>query len=80
MSRSAKTTICKTFICNMKNFLFLILPLVRAITLTRCAPQKGTTVEGTIQNAGNLQAFIDHVIGQANSVLGKVDINGSGQF
>lgn len=65
----------------MKNFLFLILPLVAAISLTQCAPQKGTTVEGIIQNAGNLQAFIDKVvIGQANSVLGKVDINGSGKF
>ena len=65
----------------MKNFLFLILPLAAAITLTQCAPPKGTTVEGTIQNAGNLQAFMDKVvIGQANSVLGKVDINGSGDF
>ena len=66
----------------MKNFLFLILPLAAALSLSQCAGlEKGAVVEGTIQNAGNLQAFIDKVvIGQANSVISKADINGAGKF
>ncbi len=66
----------------MKKFLLYILPLAAAFSLSQCAGlEKGTVIEGTIQNAGNLQAFIDKVvIGQANSVLSKADIDGSGKF
>ncbi len=72
----------KIVLLNMKKFLLYILPLAAAIALSQCAGlEKGTVIEGTIQNAGNLQAFIDKVvIGQANSVLGKADINGAGKF
>lgn len=66
----------------MRKILFVIAPFVAALTLWQCnSNSNGTTVEGTIQNAGNLQAFLDKVvIGQANAVISKAEINGSGKF
>ncbi len=65
----------------MKN-IFTILGLVVIATLFwQCSPQKGTTIEGTISNAQNLQVFIDQVIiGKASNILGKADIKPSGAF
>jgi thiol-disulfide isomerase/thioredoxin len=66
----------------MKNLLTLLLPLIAALSLWQCTGDtKGTVISGTIQNAGNLQAFLDNVvIGQATAVLNKTDIDGSGNF
>jgi peroxiredoxin len=64
----------------MKKIIYA-LPFLALLMLSQCAPEKGTVIEGNISNAGNLQAFIDKVvIGQANSVLNKAEINGSGNF
>jgi len=66
----------------MKNLLTFLLPLVAALSLWQCTGDiKGTVIDGTIQNAGNLQAFLDNVvIGQATAVISKTDIDGSGNF
>ncbi len=64
----------------MKKLIYA-LPFLAAFFLTQCAPEKGTIIEGSISNAGNLQAFMDKVvIGQANAVLNKAEINGTGNF
>lgn len=42
---------------------------------------EGLTIKGDIEGSENLQVFIDHVvIGKANTVLAREQINGNGQF
>ena len=42
---------------------------------------QGTRIQGTISNASNLQVFLDKVvIGKANSVVAKADIDANGFF
>ncbi|NRB51726.1 MAG: TlpA family protein disulfide reductase [Saprospiraceae bacterium] len=64
----------------MKNLYTLILFLALVFTQWSCAPS-GQRVEGTLTNAQNLQVFLDQVImGKANSVIGKTDLDANGNF
>ncbi len=66
----------------MRNIGILIIAGVLALMSWQCdSPVKGTLVKGEIQNAANLQAFLDHVvIGKASNILAKADIDGNGTF
>lgn len=67
---------------DMKKFATILTVLI-AISLSawQCTGTKGTVISGELQNAQNIQAFLDYVvIGRANAVVSKVDINGSGKF
>ena len=70
----------------MKNLLgFLILISIAfggmQCSSTDAAKLPGTTIQGNISNAQNLQVFIDEVmVGKASSVIGKTDIDASGNF
>ncbi len=66
----------------MKKYFPFLFALFAMLSLWQCADlPKGTAIEGTVQNAANLQAFLDKVVlGQANSVLSKADINSAGKF
>jgi thiol-disulfide isomerase/thioredoxin len=61
-----------------------ILLLLSTITFLswRCeTPVKGTTINGSIQNAANLQIFLDEVgIGNKTAVIAKTNIDPQGQF
>jgi len=67
---------------NMRTIFKLPLLLLIALTTWQCNQQvEGTVIQGDIENAANLQIFVDRVIiGKANSVLDKADIDGSGHF
>ncbi len=64
----------------MKNLYTLILFVALIFTQWSCAPS-GQTVEGSLTNAQNLQVFLDQVVmGKANSVIGKTDLDANGNF
>ncbi len=50
--------------------------------LASCASDPpGTTITGTITNGANLQAYFDQMgIGTANNIIGKTDLDASGNF
>ena len=51
------------------------------ISLFNGCTTKGTTIDGQITGAGNLQAFLDEVvIGKASTILAKADISPNGTF
>ncbi|MEN0003715.1 MAG: TlpA disulfide reductase family protein [Bacteroidota bacterium] len=66
----------------MKNRFQLLLLFFLAILTMQCEQAvEGTVLRGSIQNAGNLQAFLDHVvIGKANTIVGKTTLDGNGNF
>ncbi|MFK7933573.1 MAG: peroxiredoxin family protein [Saprospiraceae bacterium] len=68
----------------MRRAITIVLSMAMAVLLTQCTSEvKGTVVAGTIQNAANLQAFLDKVaVGQnaANSIVAKTEIDGSGNY
>lgn len=64
----------------MNRFLQVLVLALLSLGFWSCAP-KGTTIEGTITGAENLQIFVDQAaIGRASTVLSKADINGSGKY
>lgn len=64
----------------MNRFIQVLALALLSLGFWSCTP-KGTTIEGTIKGAENLQVFIDEVaIGRASTVLSKADINGSGKY
>ncbi|MBK7872360.1 MAG: TlpA family protein disulfide reductase [Saprospiraceae bacterium] len=64
----------------MKNTFTLFIILMLAILSWQCT-KSGTTIEGKISNAQNLQAFVDHVVlGKASNVLGKTTLDNAGNF
>lgn len=64
----------------MKNLYTLILFIALVFTQWSCAPS-GQRVEGSLTNAQNLQVFLDQVVmGQANTVIGKTDLDANGNF
>lgn len=64
----------------MKNLYTLILLLALGFNQWSCAPS-GQTFEGTLANGQNLQVFLDQVVmGKANSVIGKTDLDANGNF
>ncbi|NUO03660.1 MAG: TlpA family protein disulfide reductase, partial [Saprospiraceae bacterium] len=67
---------------NMRKIATILAAFGFILTVWQCSgPQKGTVISGELENAQNIQAFLDYVvIGRANSVVSKVDVNGSGQF
>lgn len=68
----------------MRKAITIVLSMAIAVLFTQCATESaGTVVSGTIQNAANLQAFLDKVaVGQnaANNIIGKSEIDGNGNF
>lgn len=66
----------------MKNRINLLIALVLALLTFQCQESiDGVVLRGSIQNAGNLQAFLDHVvIGKANTIVGKTTLDGNGNF
>lgn len=64
----------------MKNLYTLLLLIALVATQWSCAPS-GQRVEGSLANAQNLQVFLDQVVmGKANSVIGKTDLDANGNF
>lgn len=68
----------------MKNTTTILLASILAFLVWNCSSQgpiEGTVLNGTIQNANNLQAYLDKVVfGKANSVISKAEIDNSGNF
>lgn len=69
----------------MKNFISVILIALVAFLGVQCAGGgarvEGTVIRGTVQNAANLQVYLDQVvINKANQVLDKVDADANGNF
>ena len=66
----------------MLRSILLLLPAFLLLTLFSCGPaQTGTTVEGTIEGAAGLDAFLDRVqINGANEILTKTPIDNNGAF
>lgn len=66
----------------MKNIVNLSLLFLTVLFAWQCSqPVEGTVIKGDIEGAADLQVFIDKVIiGKANSVLSKSEIDGSGSF
>ncbi len=65
----------------MNTKLNYLLVFFMAMTFWFCAKEQGTTIQGQITNAQNIQAFLDQVtIGKASNVLAKADIDANGNF
>ena len=69
----------------MKNLIPFVLICALAFSFVQCGSGSpdlaGTTLKGTIQNAQNIQIFLDKiVVGKASSVVGKGEIDNSGNF
>lgn len=68
---------------NMKNTFNIFLLVTIAFLSWQCSESvtEGTIVKGQIDNAANMQAFVDRVvIGKASSIIGKTDLDGNGNF
>lgn len=67
---------------DMKNISKTLFFLMLALASWSCQPEvQGVLIEGDIQDAGNLQVFLDRVIiGKANMVIDKADITSDGHF
>jgi|APTNR8051073442_1049403.scaffolds.fasta_scaffold01476_8 peroxiredoxin len=67
---------------NMRKIATVLAAFLLVLTAWQCGgPQKGLVISGELKNAQNIQAFLDFVvIGRANSVVNKVDVNSSGEF
>lgn len=64
----------------MRRILTIFIIAVIAFSGWRCQPSS-TTIEGTISDAGNMQAFLDQVvIGKASEILQKTAISANGNF
>lgn len=64
----------------MKYLLRISLITALAFTLWSCQ-ETGTVIEGQINNAANLQVFLDEIrIGKASNVIDKVDLDANGYF
>lgn len=67
----------------MKSTFNIFLLVALAVLTWQCGSTtvEGTVVKGQIENAANMQAFMDRVIiGKASSIVGKTDLDGSGNF
>lgn len=68
---------------DMKNTLHVFLLVTLAFLSWQCGDSvtNGTVVKGKIENAANMQAFVDQVIiGKASSIAGKTDLDANGNF
>lgn len=67
----------------MKRTVNIFLLITLAFLGWQCSEKvtEGTVVKGQIQNAANMQAFIDLVmIGKASHIVGKTELDGNGNF
>jgi len=66
----------------MKNIGITLMALLLALFTWQCEQSvKGTVLEGQIDNAANMQVYLDQVkIGKASNVLSKAEIDANGQF
>ena len=66
----------------MKNTGITLFAVLLALVVWQCAPEvKGTAIEGQIENAANMQVYLDQIkIGKASNVLSKAEIDANGQF
>jgi thiol-disulfide isomerase/thioredoxin len=69
----------------MRHISNILFSAVIAALFAACAADggNGLTISGTIQNAGNMQVYLDKVginPSSANLVVGKADVDGSGNF
>ena len=66
----------------MRKIALLLITGTLALATWQCDTSvKGTVITGELENASNIQVFLDHVvIGKARNVLAKTDIDGSGKF
>lgn len=67
----------------MKNTFNIFLLVIVIFSSWQCGESvvEGTVVKGKIDNAANMQAFVDRVIvGKANTIVGKTELDGSGNF
>ncbi len=72
----------------MKDKTLVFMAAIVAVFLAGCGTEmgggsKGLTISGTIQNAGNMQVYLDKVgVNPANAslVIGKADADGSGNY
>ncbi len=67
---------------NMRKIATIFAAFLVVLGAWQCSgPQKGVVISGELTNAQNIQAFLDYVvIGRANSVVSKVDVNSAGKF
>jgi len=67
---------------NMRKITVILAAFFLVLTTWQCSGlQKGVVISGQLTNAQNIQAFLDYVvIGRANNVVSKVDVNSSGKF
>ncbi len=67
---------------NMRKIATIFAAFLVVLGAWQCSGlQKGVVISGELTNAPNIQAFLDYVvIGRANSVVSKVDVNSSGKF
>jgi thiol-disulfide isomerase/thioredoxin len=66
---------------NMKNSTTFLFLLIAFLGFSCSSAPEGTVIRGDIENAGNLQAFVDEVvIGKASNILAKTEIDPSGHF
>ncbi len=66
----------------LRRLLLLTIVSIGLFNIWSCSESvEGTTIRGTINNAANLQVFLDRVIiGKASNVLAKADFDNSGKF
>ncbi|WP_170110301.1 peroxiredoxin family protein [Flavilitoribacter nigricans] len=67
----------------MKSTFNIFLLVIVAFLGWQCSETvtEGTVVKGKIENAANMQAFVDRVvIGKARNIVGKTDLDGNGNF
>ncbi len=66
----------------MNNIGKLFILAILALMTWQCQQTvEGTQIQGNVTNAANLQVYLDKVvIGKANTVIAKTDIDGSGYF
>ncbi len=62
----------------MKKYLFLC--LLASLSLVGCNNQKGTTISGTVKNAGGLDAMFEEVLMQQALPIEKVAFGSNGKF
>lgn len=69
-------------IFKMRKLLTLISLFALVLLTSQCAKElPGTTINGQIEGAENLQVFVDKIIfGKANAVIGKSEIDSKGSF
>jgi peroxiredoxin len=66
----------------MKNIGITLMAALLSLAVWQCTSEvKGTVIEGQIENAANMQVYLDQVkIGKASNVLSKAEIGANGQF